>query len=183
MEAVQQPLYALRAAGFVVHANGAGQALLADAGVMHTHNGQLLGVGNLTGATWTWALNFGLSGVHRPLPFWWLAHDGVRNGVVHIAPLAYTSPLSECWAAARLLMTVELEDSQQRKTARLAAAARRYGLTSTETSVLGHLRNGLSPEAVAGELAVQLSTVRSHVRHLMEKTGARRIGELVALLA
>ena len=54
---------------------------------------------------------------------------------------------------------------------------------STETSVLGHLRNGMAPEAVAGELAVQLSTVRSHVRHLMEKTGAKRIGELVALLA
>ncbi|GCE44914.1 two component system response regulator [Rhodococcus wratislaviensis] len=64
-----------------------------------------------------------------------------------------------------------------------AAALRRlYGLTNTEAEVaLRVLRcEGLHP--VADELSVSLTTIRTHLQHVFDKTETHRQAELVRLL-
>jgi DNA-binding CsgD family transcriptional regulator len=40
-----------------------------------------------------------------------------------------------------------------------------------------------APRAAAGRLGVSLATARTHLRHVFDKTGARRQAELVGLAA
>lgn len=61
-------------------------------------------------------------------------------------------------------------------------AWRRFGLTPMEARVAEALAAGQAPNAVAAALDVRLSTVRTHVRSLFAKTGAKRLAELVAIL-
>ena len=44
------------------------------------------------------------------------------------------------------------------------------------------LLQGLSPNEAAGELAMTENTVRTHIRHLFDKTGVERLADLVRLL-
>ena len=60
--------------------------------------------------------------------------------------------------------------------------ARLYGFTAREAGVAALLLQGLSPNEAAGELAMTENTVRTHIRHLFDKTGVERLADLVRLL-
>ena len=53
--------------------------------------------------------------------------------------------------------------------------ARLYGFTAREAAVAALLLQGLSPNEAAGELAMTENTVRTHIRHLFDKTGVERL--------
>jgi len=55
-------------------------------------------------------------------------------------------------------------------------------LTPAETRVLRGLADGLAPQEIAERDSVLLSTVRSHIRSIREKTGTRSITELTHTL-
>lgn len=57
-----------------------------------------------------------------------------------------------------------------------------YGLTGAEATLTTLLVNGLSPEEAATELGVSIHTVRTQLKHVLGKTGARRQAELVRLV-
>jgi DNA-binding CsgD family transcriptional regulator len=57
-----------------------------------------------------------------------------------------------------------------------------FGLTPTEAKLAAALCRGACLSDVAIELAIGLSTVRSHLKSVMLKTNTRRQAELVALL-
>ena len=59
---------------------------------------------------------------------------------------------------------------------------RLYGLTKAEAQValLAMRGEGLTP--IAEELSVSLTTVKTHLRHIFDKTGIHRQAELVRLL-
>jgi DNA-binding CsgD family transcriptional regulator len=57
-----------------------------------------------------------------------------------------------------------------------------FDLTPAEARVARDLTTGQTVEEIAANGAVQVSTVRSHVRRVLEKTGCRRQAEAVALL-
>ena len=59
----------------------------------------------------------------------------------------------------------------------------RFGLTPREVDVARLCRQGKAPAAIAEELRIALSTVRTHVLQLFSKTGTQRQSELVAALA
>jgi DNA-binding CsgD family transcriptional regulator len=61
--------------------------------------------------------------------------------------------------------------------------ARSYGLTSAETRVLVALCNGIPPAQAARELGVAISTVRSQIGSMRQKTGAESIRALVRQVA
>ena len=61
--------------------------------------------------------------------------------------------------------------------------ARSHGLTQTEEQVLVILCRGLSTPEIALQMKVAVSTVRSHVRSLCEKTDSRGVRELVNRVA
>lgn len=57
-----------------------------------------------------------------------------------------------------------------------------YGFTSTEAQLANLLMEGMALEDCCDELGIRRTTVRMHLRNIFAKTGARRQGELVALL-
>jgi DNA-binding NarL/FixJ family response regulator len=58
-----------------------------------------------------------------------------------------------------------------------------YGLTRTEVRVAQLLAHeGLSNKMIAQRLGIGLNTARSHVHHLLRKTGTNQRTELLALL-
>lgn len=56
-----------------------------------------------------------------------------------------------------------------------------FHLTAAEQSVLRGLMDDATPEEIAVTLRVSLATVRSHIRHIRQKTGVRRVTELVRM--
>lgn len=59
---------------------------------------------------------------------------------------------------------------------------RLFGLTATEARIAGLLVQGRDLNEVCGELSIRRTTARTHLRHLFEKLGVRRQGELISLL-
>ncbi|MPZ56694.1 MAG: hypothetical protein GEU91_09410 [Rhizobiales bacterium] len=59
---------------------------------------------------------------------------------------------------------------------------RRFGLTQAEAAVALETLKGDGRDAVAARLGISMTTVRAHLSHIFEKTGARRQAELVRLL-
>jgi DNA-binding NarL/FixJ family response regulator len=60
--------------------------------------------------------------------------------------------------------------------------ARSCGLTPAETRVLLGLSEGLVPKQIASKHEVLLSTVRTQISSIREKTGTRRLGDLMQAL-
>lgn len=56
------------------------------------------------------------------------------------------------------------------------------GLTAREAQIAQALAEGLSLTEAARRLCIQIGTARNHLKSIFEKSGARRQGELVALL-
>jgi DNA-binding CsgD family transcriptional regulator len=59
---------------------------------------------------------------------------------------------------------------------------RLYGFTAREAAVAALLVQGRSPTEAADELAMTENTVRTHIRHVFDKTGVERLSDLVRLL-
>jgi DNA-binding CsgD family transcriptional regulator len=58
-----------------------------------------------------------------------------------------------------------------------------YDFTPAETEVAILLAEGLAPAQIASQRGVSLDTVRNQIKALLQKTGADRLGSLIALLA
>lgn len=65
----------------------------------------------------------------------------------------------------------------------LGLFAREHRLTPTEQIVLSGLCEGLRVAEIARQLGAAISTVRTHVRRLLEKTSVRRQADLLGMLA
>jgi len=62
------------------------------------------------------------------------------------------------------------------------AAAETAALTPRENELIRHLRRGLSNAEIADALGISLATVKTHVKHVLDKVGARSRTELLAKL-
>lgn len=65
----------------------------------------------------------------------------------------------------------------------IAGFARSHGLTPAETRVLQALCAGVPPARIAEEQGVRISTVRTQIGNLRDKTGARSIRALVRMVS
>lgn len=91
--------------------------------------------------------------------------QAVADGA-HVLPSALTSPLFVQIAAEGIELDVESEDGASRT--RVAVS-----LTFREQEVITLMREGLANKAIAARLLISTSTVNSHVRSAMKKTGLR----------
>lgn len=90
----------------------------------------------------------------------------VSTGVTRISQVAHIALVFERSACSESLS--------------IAFYAQNHGLTSGEERVLRALNEDQSVGEVAGSLGTAISTIRTHVNHIREKTGARSLRALVA---
>jgi two-component system, NarL family, nitrate/nitrite response regulator NarL len=67
--------------------------------------------------------------------------------------------------------------------ARESTSARSHpSLTHRETQILHLIQRGLSNKQIAGELSIELATVKNHVHNILGKLGVRRRADAVAVV-
>lgn len=100
--------------------------------------------------------------------------SGRRPHIVHITPHGNALPHS------RALVTIV--DPDRTPTPTPAMLRQLYRLTPSEVSVAMRIAQGANIKPIADELSISAETVRTHLRHVFEKTQTRRQAELTRLL-
>jgi DNA-binding CsgD family transcriptional regulator len=106
--------------------------------------------------------------------------DGAASLVVHVVPLypnSVEAPPSNEYPVAGLVIV----DCQRVLAERIKTFADLFGLTPGEERVVAQLVSGRGLTKAASRLNIALSTARSHLKHISEKTGTHRQAELVRL--
>ncbi len=117
----------------------------------------------------------GLKGIDIPLT----DTDG-RHHIANVLSIAPdTQRVSDAGMAVAALFVRRIALSSQSP---LEAAGRRYQLTPSELRVLGAVLEAGSVDDMAERLGVSKATVKTHLNHLLAKTGARRQTDLIRLV-
>jgi len=170
--------------GRLVHANASANDMLTDGNVLHA-NGRLIAfdakgdqeLHDIFAAARNGETALGGKGVAVQLTG--------RNGdqfLTHVLPLT-TGARRQAGIAYSAVAAVFVQRAGTDTPPLLDTLAARYQLTPSELRVLiGIIDVGGVPE-VASALRLSQATVRTHLRHVFEKTGARRQADLVKLIA
>jgi DNA-binding CsgD family transcriptional regulator/PAS domain-containing protein len=111
-----------------------------------------------------------------------VALPGIRDhGVAHVMPLGATEARMRLASDAAALIFIKARSS--RTAAPLDALSALYGLTRAEANLLGEIAAGKTPEETAATLGIAVSTARTHLTRLFQKTGTARQADLIALVA
>jgi DNA-binding CsgD family transcriptional regulator len=103
-----------------------------------------------------------------------------RDGRAPLAVLAVPIRGETSWIAPRRPAAVPfVTDPDRDGRVRTDELRRRFGLTRAETGFLSGIVKGDGLQAAADRLGVSLATVRTHLRHVFDKTGTLRQAELV----
>lgn len=169
----------------LLHANGAARALL-DARDALMLNGQRL-VTTMPAATQALAFAvaqaaedeaaIGRRGLAIPL----LAGSGGAAHALHVLPLGNGALRSGL--VNRAVAAIFVSSSVPEMADAGALVAQLFGLSSSEARVFDLIAEGLTPAETAERLGIGVSTVRTHLLHIFDKTGARRQADLVRMAA
>jgi DNA-binding CsgD family transcriptional regulator len=184
-DGVSAGMFFVDAGGRIVHANASGHAMLTQGSPLRAVGGRL--VPNDASAQQT--LNevyamaergdaaVGAKDIAVPL----IALDGGRH-VAHVLPLT-SGARRRAGTAYAAAAAVFVQQAAMDTPSPQEVIGKLYKLTPTELRVLlGIVQVGGVPE-VAETLGIAESTVRTHLRQLFEKTGAKRQADLVKLMA
>lgn len=105
--------------------------------------------------------------------------SGKRPLVIQVMPLYQPVSLDER-SRPRALITIT--DPDRGRASPASSLLRHYSLTRAEAEVAERIGRGGSPRQIADELCVSVDTVRTHLRHVFQKTNTHRQAELVRLL-
>ena len=171
--------------GRITHTNAAGSAMIADGGVLRASLGRLVAsdpevssaLRDIFLAAATGDAAIGTRGVAVPLA----GRDGERY-VAHVLPLSSgarsSAGVSYAATAALFVQKAALATRSPPE-----AIAKTYRLTAMELRVLlAIVEVGGGPQ-VAETLGIGEGTVKTHLKRLYEKTGARRQADLVKIFA
>ncbi|WP_395652288.1 helix-turn-helix transcriptional regulator [Brevundimonas sp.] len=181
--AVSGLLERMEAIGFICHRDGrtaamsrSAERLLHEGDRLRLRDGAVVAAHGSAGAVAT-AVNQTLSGmISAPL----ILRDGAgqRPLVVEVSRL----PFERHDAAFDEAVLVIVRDPSQADRGRIAAATAMFGYTTTEERVAAAMMAGQSPLAIAEQMAVEIATVRTHIRRLYEKSGVSSQLGLTSLL-
>jgi DNA-binding CsgD family transcriptional regulator len=185
LDTISSGTFIVDATGRILHANASGHAMLADANAVRAPGGRLVACDPQAGRTLADIFQtaeagdaaLGREGIAVPL--------GGRNGeryVGHVLPLTSgtrrKAGVSYGATAAIFIRKAALDLPSLPQ-----AVAQRFGLTPAEIRVLfAIVEIGGIPE-IAPVLGIAEPTVKTHLRHLFEKTGTHRQADLVKLVA
>ena len=169
----------------VVHANAAGKALLGAADFLRTIGGRLVAsdapvneaLREILGAAEAGDVVVGIKGIALPMS----AHDGERY-VAHVLPLT-SGARRRAGLAYNAVAALFVRKAAVGAFSPPAVIGEMYKLTPTELRVLLAIVDiGGAPE-VAAALGVAVTTIKTHLSRLFEKTGVGRQADLVKLVA
>jgi DNA-binding CsgD family transcriptional regulator len=178
-------LYLVDAHARLVHANTAGQAILDARDILLEIRGHLVACDPAVNQTLQHFFTLagqgnaipGTSGAAVPM----IGRDGQRH-VAHALPLT-SGPHRNAGGAYSAVAALFVRKTALTIPPRAEVIAKAFKLTPTELRVLlAIVELGSVPE-VAVALGVAGTTVKTHVRHLFEKTGAARQADFVKLVA
>jgi DNA-binding CsgD family transcriptional regulator len=106
--------------------------------------------------------------------------SGKMTWIVQVSPMPRPPAAFEALRPAAIVRIVNAAPSTVSPLS--PHAAQLLGLTRTEALVAGHLKRGSGDDAIAGQLSVSVSTIRSHVRAILAKSEVRTKAELAHLL-
>lgn len=104
--------------------------------------------------------------------------SGRRPYVVHVLPIE-PNPVAEQQNRRAMIIII---DPESRPEPPAGLLQRLFGLTKSEAQVALLVMRGEGLNPIAEELSVSLATVKTHLRHIFDKTGIHRQAELVRLL-
>jgi DNA-binding CsgD family transcriptional regulator/PAS domain-containing protein len=172
--------------GRIIHANAAGRAILAAGDILRSTGGRLFAGDPQVGQALYEALKaaeqgdaaIGARGVALPLT----AHDGEHH-VAHLLPLTPGKPRRRIGIVSPATAALFVHKARLETPSRPEAIAKAYKLTPTELRVLLALVEVGSGPNIADALGISDGTVKTHLGHLYQKTGARHQAGLVKLVA
>jgi DNA-binding CsgD family transcriptional regulator len=178
-------MFLLDARGRLVHANAKGHALLASGDVVRAASGRLTAVDAGGQAALHEAVTaaaggdrpVGSKGVAVPL-----AAAGGGAHVAHVLPLT-AGARRQAGVSYAAVAAVFVQRAGLDLASPIEAIAKRYRLTAGELRVLVAIVERDNIQEVGAALGISETTVKTHLRRLYEKTGAKGQVDLVKLVA
>jgi DNA-binding CsgD family transcriptional regulator/PAS domain-containing protein len=176
-----QPVLVLRADGGIEYANPAADALLVRGELLAAADGRLVRAGSCGPESVRLLVLGAMRGFAQQVAICANGDGGSTAGVLHLTRLPADPAFEARWPRGCILAAVQLRPVLG-SGAKLPALTRHFGLTGAEADVLRELSCGASAKQIAEHRQVQLSTVRTQIRGLLEKTSSRRQADAVRLL-
>lgn len=175
LECLPKPTLLLRPDGSIERANAAARTLLLERHCLRIAYGRVVGFAGKASEKFeeSWA-RAKAGRVSRAVVT--LLAGGAHLWQVEIAPMKIDAP--RLTSELLLMVTVHPPVRPDRG---IVALARIFGLTCAESRVLAHLAEDRTPNEIGAALGVSVTTVRTHLQSLFQKTGARRQPELIRL--
>jgi DNA-binding CsgD family transcriptional regulator/PAS domain-containing protein len=105
--------------------------------------------------------------------------SGKRPYVIHVLPSHRRNADEPLRQPMVLVLIIDPEDEPEPAAALLR---RLYRLTEAEAEVALHVMHGADLKQISEELSISLTTVRTHLQHVFDKTDTHRQAQLVRLL-
>ncbi len=179
-DALPNPVLVLHGDGTIAHANPAAEALLRRGTMLCAEWGRLVKAGQYRVHEVSALATSAAAGVAQNVGLWVNGSEPFETATLQLTKLQPGSAMDDRWPGARVLATLQIDGHEHAN--RLDALAQRHGFTRTEREILLQLAEGATPRQAAERHGVRESTVRTHIRHLLEKTGSRRMVDLIRTL-
>ncbi|MDE1949597.1 MAG: PAS domain-containing protein [Burkholderiales bacterium] len=182
LDAMPEPSFVLRSDGSIEHANPAAEALIAAHSIVAVLGRRVVRMAQLEAGALEPLWREAAAGQALEVGLWFADAGRVRTALMHLARLPREGACELRWPVASVLMVIQDDDPERARAGRLQAITERCALTRAQAGVFGLLARGVTLDEIAALQRVRISTVRTHVRHLLEKTQTRRMIELLGLL-
>lgn len=179
IEAVRHGVIIVESRRGVVHLNTAAEIIVRAGDGIGLRSGRIANTSTQTERRLNGALQAALdedANVQHGRSFICERPSGKRPYVIHVLPLHGSTtgePLNDATALVLII------DPEQENQAAPALLRQLYKLTNTEAEIAVRLTRGDDLKEISDELSVSLTTVRTHLQHLFEKTNTHRQAELV----
>ena len=117
--------------------------------------------------------------VRRGRSFTCVRPSGRRPYVIHVLPSYRRDADEPLRQPTALVLIIDPEDEPEPAAALLR---RLYRLTNAEAEIALHVMRGTDLKQISEDLSISLTTVRTHLQHVFDKTDTHRQAELVRLL-
>lgn len=183
LEVVRHGVIIVAGDHLVVHLNSAAERMLRADDGLRMRSGRLAGTSVHAGQELNRAIHHALVGegsaVRGARSLTCGRPSGKRPYVIHVLPSYRRYPDEPLSQPSALVVVIDPEDQPEPAAALLR---RLYHLTGAEAEVALRVMHGADLKDIAEQLSISLTTVRTHLQRVFDKTDTHRQAELVRLL-